>query len=74
MERTSKAIGQMLTAIQEEYLDSPHLHLTFEQAQRKWRLDQLELEALLEVLMETGFLTRDGQWIRRAFADKDRAA
>jgi hypothetical protein len=74
MERSSKAIGAMLTTIQEEYLDCPDLHLTFEQALCRWQLERVELDALLEVLSETGFLVRDGQWIHRSFVNTDRAA
>ena len=48
----------MLLKIQDEYLNMPGLQLTLDQAQRLWAIDRTECEALLNALVDAGFLTR----------------
>jgi hypothetical protein len=59
----------LVNRIKAEYLELPGLHLTPWQAQRLWGLDQVQCEAVLEVLVETAFLrkTKGGAY---AIADR----
>jgi hypothetical protein len=52
--------------IRAEYLEIPGLHLTRNQVQRLWGLDDLTCDALLEALVDVRFLrrTRTGAYIR----------
>jgi hypothetical protein len=62
---TSQAsIHDRLRLIQAEYLGVPGLHLTRQQAERLWGLDPLISEALLNALVDAGFLrrTQDGRY------------
>ena len=67
------SISEWLNVIRAEYLEMPGLHLTQAQAQCLWGLDALTSEALLEALVNAGFLrrTRRGGYMR---ADQGRAA
>jgi hypothetical protein len=58
--------GDWLQLIRAEYLEIPGLHLTRDQVRRLWSLDDATCDALLEALMEEGFLrrTRTGAYIR----------
>lgn len=49
-------IDKILTRIEGEYLEMPGLQLTLEQAQRLWRMERTECQALLEALVAAGFL------------------
>ena len=62
------SIHDRLRLIQAEYLDVPGLHLTRQQAERLWGLDPLISEALLNALVDAGFLrrTHDGRYTRIA--------
>jgi len=55
-----------LQLIRGEYLEIPGLHLTRDQVRRLWGLDEVTCDALLEALVEEGFLrrTRTGAYIR----------
>ena len=48
----------LVTRIKAEYMELPGLQLTAWQAQRLWGLDQVQCEAILEVLVETAFLRK----------------
>ena len=48
----------LVTRIKAEYLELPGLQLTPWQAQRLWGLDQIQCNAVLEVLVETSFLRK----------------
>ena len=52
--------------IRAEYLEIPGLHLTRNQVQRLWGLDDLTCDALLEALVDVRFLrrTRTGAYIK----------
>ena len=50
-----------LDRVRGEYLEMPGLSLTERQAQRLWGLDHDTCKALLEALLETGFLRRTHQ-------------
>jgi hypothetical protein len=52
--------------IRAEYLEIPDLHLTRQQAQRLWGLDEMTCDALLDVLTRARFLrqTRTGGYVR----------
>jgi hypothetical protein len=59
----------LVTRIKAEYMELPGLQLTAWQAQRLWGLDQVQCDAILEVLVETAFLrkTKSGAY---AVADR----
>ena len=59
----------LVNRIKAEYRELPGLQLTPWQAQRLWGLDQVQCEAILEVLVETSFLrkTKNGAY---AVADR----
>jgi hypothetical protein len=48
----------LVNRIKAEYMELPGLQLTLWQAQRLWGLDQVQCDAILEVLVETAFLRR----------------
>jgi hypothetical protein len=60
--RTPTAV--LVNRIKAEYLELPGLQLTPWQAQRLWGLDQVQCDAILEVLVETAFLrkTKNGAY------------
>ena len=55
-----------LTQIQGEYLESTGLRLTVQQAQRLWSLGHCECLALLQELVDRGFLRQanDGTYVK----------
>jgi hypothetical protein len=59
-------VADWLQLIRAEYLEIPGLHLTRDQVRRLWGLDDATCDALLEALIEEGFLrrTRMGAYIR----------
>jgi hypothetical protein len=56
----------LLHRIRGEFLEMPGLRLTARQAQRLWGLEASACEALLEALIDAGFLKRtgDGAFVR----------
>jgi hypothetical protein len=60
------SIHDRLRLIQAEYLEVPGLHLTRQQVEGLWGLDTLTSEALLDALVDAGFLrrTRAGSYRR----------
>jgi DNA-binding IclR family transcriptional regulator len=60
------SIQDWLRLIRAEYLEIPGLHLTRQQVEELWGLDTLTSEALLEALVDAGFLrrTQDGRYTR----------
>lgn len=67
--RTSQAdarVNALLAAIKREYEEMPGLALTAEQAQRLWALEPRMCSAVLDRLVETGYLcqTGSGQYAR----------
>jgi hypothetical protein len=60
------SIHDRLRLIQTEYLEVPGLHVTRQQAEGRWGLDTLTSEALLDALVDAGFLrrSRDGRYTR----------
>lgn len=60
------ASEDLLHRVRGEYLEMPGLRLTPAQAARLWGLNQNPAHALLEALVEMGFLvqTADGQYTR----------
>jgi hypothetical protein len=75
-QRSKSREGEMIAAqttvvdwihlIRAEYLEIPGLHLTRNQVQRLWGLDDLTCDALLEALVDVRFLrrTRTGAYIK----------
>jgi hypothetical protein len=47
-----------LQLIRAEYLEMPGLNLTREQIQRLWGLDRVTCDALIDTLIDAGFLKR----------------
>ena len=64
--RPSQSNGLLLRVI-EDFDEMPALRLTTRQAMRLWGLDRPMCEALLQTLVEDGFLVRDsrGQFAKR---------
>lgn len=60
------SVGDWLRVIRAEFLEMPGLHLTRVQAQRLWNLDAMTCDAVLNALMNVGFLrrSRDGGYVR----------
>ena len=60
----------IVVRVRGEYREMPGLRLTFEQACRMWQLDAPLCGAVLEYLVETGFLSRtaDGAFVNAAGA------
>lgn len=61
---TAHGIGELVTRIQDEFLDTPGLTLTPVEAQDRFALDPTTSGALLEFLADAGVLARffrDGQ-------------
>jgi len=56
--RTDSRLDDLLRRVRNEYLEMPGLRLTLGQAQRLWQLRRTECEALLEALVDSGFLDR----------------
>jgi hypothetical protein len=48
----------LVNRIKAEYLELPGLQLTPWQARRLWGVDQIQCDAILEVLVETAFLKK----------------
>ena len=67
MGETSRGIQEVALRVRGEFLEMPGLRLTFEQARRLWRLDEDACEAVLDALVDAGFLarTRDGAFVRQ---------
>ena len=59
-------VADWIHLIRAEYLEIPGLHLTRQQVQRLWGLDDVTCDALLEALIDGRFLrrTRTGAYIR----------
>lgn len=67
----SAAPDDLLNRVRGEYLEMPGLRLTSPQAARLWGLDQGLALALLEILVETGFLARKGDGRYGRYEDTD---
>jgi hypothetical protein len=65
-------VADWLGLIRAEYLEIPGLHLTRAQVQRLWSLDDVTCDALLQALVDGGFLrlTRAGAYVRADSGDK----
>jgi hypothetical protein len=59
-------IAEWLQLIRAEYAEVPGLHLTKPQVQELWALDPWVCDALLDALVDAGFLrrTRDDAYVR----------
>jgi hypothetical protein len=66
MPERTRAIDEVLTRVQGEFLEMPGLRLTAAQARRLWGLDAASCDALLTALIDAKFLyrTRDGAVMR----------
>jgi hypothetical protein len=66
MTATRHRIGRSLVDIQNAFLDTPGLALTFEEARMLFGLDHVTCAALLKTLTESGVLerTRAGAYVR----------
>lgn len=61
-----EGLSHLLPRIRREFVEMPGLRLTARQAQRLWGLDPCACQALLEALIDAGFLKRtgDGGFVR----------
>ncbi len=61
----SRAEDPLFVRIRGEYCEMPSLRLTLHQAARLWHVDPVACEAVLNALVNEGFLarTRDGAFI-----------
>ena len=66
---------QVVQRIRAEYIEMPGLTLTSEQVQRLCGVDRALCESILEVLVESGFLSKraDGAYARYRNSDISRA-
>ena len=66
---------QVLNRVRSEYLEMPGLTLKAAQLQRLCGIDQAACEAVIDTLIETGFLAMhvDGSYVRSKDADSTRA-
>jgi hypothetical protein len=55
----NRSVQEWVQIVRGEYEESPGLSLTCAQARRLWSLDAVLCDAVLERLIETGFLRRD---------------
>lgn len=64
----------LVARIRAEYREMPGLHLTFGQARVLWQLDQPTCTAVLQTLVDEGFLvgTPDGRFIAASTSTRDR--
>jgi hypothetical protein len=53
-------VSEWLARIRAEYLEMPGLQLTAPQMWRLWRLDKTTCDAVVEALVEDGFLIANG--------------
>lgn len=62
-----RQIGELVTRIQEAYLEMPGLALTLDEARRRFRIDLATCRALFDLFLETGVLKtgRDGYRLRQ---------
>jgi hypothetical protein len=63
---TRNRIGTLFTTVQDEFLDTPGLRLTLNEAATRFGFDETMCQALLDVLLQAGVLTkaRDGRYVR----------
>lgn len=63
---TYSDIGRIVERIRGEYREMPGLRLTISQAGRLWHLEARRCQAILNALVDAGFLrrTHDGAFIR----------
>jgi len=61
-----ETVLQLVRRIQHEFREMPGLRVTLEQAQRRWNMDELISQQILEALVADNFLARarDGTFIR----------
>jgi hypothetical protein len=59
-------ISALVLRVQSDYLDTPGLTLTLHDARRRFGVDEATCEAILEVLVDAGVLsrTRKGAYVR----------
>jgi Fic family protein len=62
---SSTDVETLLTRIRAEYREMPGLQLTFAQARALWQLDTQTCSAVLQMLLDEGFLVRtsDGRFV-----------
>ena len=61
-----RTIASLITRIQNDFLESPSLTMTLEEAQRRFGLDRTTCAAMLDVLVDATVLarTREGAFAR----------
>jgi len=61
-----KSLADLALLVRSEYLESPGLHLTRQQAQRLWSLDATTCDAVLDALIDMRYLrrTHTGAYVR----------
>ena len=55
------AAHQLVARVRGEFIEMPGLQLNLQQAQRLWGLESVRCEAILNALVDTGFLRRTRQ-------------
>ena len=65
MNATRNRIGALVTSIQNEFLDTPGLALTLPDVARRFRIDTVTCQALLDVLVDAQVLrNRAGAYVQ----------
>jgi hypothetical protein len=67
MPHTAQAVGELVSRIQEAFLDTPGLALTTADAEARFALDASTCAELLDFLAEAGVLARDVRDGQHAF-------
>ena len=63
---TQTTLADWLQLVRAEYLEIPGLQLTHKQVERLWGLDTATSQALIDLLLDAGFLrqTQTGAYVR----------
>ena len=66
MRTNPRRVGQLVLRMQREFLDIPALRLTLPQAERRFGVDAVSCDEVLEALVNAGVLARsaDGSYTR----------
>ena len=65
-------IAALMQRVQDAFLDIPDLSMTFDKAQRMFRIDRETCQALFDMLVESAVVTRkpDGTFVREEHASR----
>jgi len=72
MPLTCGEIGTLVTRIQTDFLETPDLRLTLDEAERRFHIDRLTCEAILGALVDAQVLNQRGTGnYQRSFPDRN---